>query len=110
MKCNFMNSLTEFLNLDNDEKRGEEHITGEEFDEISFNHVSFKYSGTKNYIPKDINLTIHKGERLFSRKFCDRIIVIGDKRIQEKGTQEELMKKNGLYAKMFSTQAKWYVE
>lgn len=279
MKCNFMNSLIEFLNLDNDEKMGEEHITGDEFDEISFKHVSFKYPGTKNYILKDINLTIHKGERLSvvglngagkstlvklicrlydvtegeicinernineysyeeyikilsvvfqdfklfsytlnenvrigrekgclkmqqiyetsgitdwvkglkkkdatllykdydskgvepsggiaqkiaiaralyhnapvvildeptaaldpvaeyeiynrfhelvnnktaiyishrlsSCKFCDRIVVIGDKRIQEEGTHEELMEKNGLYAKMFSTQAKWYVE
>lgn len=279
MKCNFMNSLIEFLNLDNDEKMGEEHITRDEFDEISFKHVSFKYPGTKNYILQDINLTIHKGERLSvvglngagkstlvklicrlydvtegeicingrnineysyeeyikilsvvfqdfklfsytlnenvrigrekecmkmqqiyetsgiadwvkglkkkdatllykdydskgvepsggmaqkiaiaralyhnapvvildeptaaldpvaeyeiynrfhelvnnktaiyishrlsSCKFCDRIVVIGDKRIQEEGTHEELMEKNGLYAKMFSTQAKWYVE
>lgn len=279
MKCNFMNSLIEFLNLDNDEKMGEEHITGDEFDEISFKNVSFKYPGTKNYILQDINLTIHKGERLSvvglngagkstlvklicrlydvmegeicingrnineysyeeyikilsvvfqdfklfsytlnenvrigreneclkmqqiyetsgiadwvknlkkkdatllykdydskgvepsggiaqkiaiaralyhnapvvildeptaaldpvaeyeiynrfhelvnnktaiyishrlsSCKFCDKIIVIGDKRIQEEGTHEELMEKNGLYAKMFSTQAKWYVE
>lgn len=45
-----------------------------------------------------------------SCKFCDRIIVIGDKTIQEEGTHNELMKKKGIYEQMFETQAKWYVE
>lgn len=64
MKCNFMNSLIEFLKLDNEEQVGEEYIKREEFKEICFKHVSFKYPGTKDYILKDINLTIHKGEHL----------------------------------------------
>lgn len=54
--------------------------------------------------------TIYISHRMSSCKFCDRIIVIGDKTIQEAGTHNELMKKKGIYEQMFETQAKWYVE
>ena len=48
--------------------------------------------------------------RLSSCKFCDRIIVINDKKIEEMGSHEELMNKKGLYARMFQSQAQWYTE
>lgn len=48
--------------------------------------------------------------RLSSCKFCDRIIVINDKRIEEIGNHDELMNKKGLYARMFQSQAQWYTE
>ena len=44
------------------------------------------------------------------RKFFDKIIVLADKTIREVGSHEELMERNGIYAEMFRTQAKWYVE
>lgn len=53
---------------------------------------------------------IYISHRLSSCKFCDKIIVLADKTIREVGSHEELMERNGSYAEMFRTQAKWYVE
>ena len=53
---------------------------------------------------------IYISHRLSSCKFCDRIIVLGDKKIQETGSHDELMEQNGLYAQMFRTQAQWYAK
>lgn len=53
---------------------------------------------------------IYISHRLSSCRFCDRIIVIGDKTIKEMGTHEELLRKKGIYEEMFRTQARWYVE
>jgi len=47
--------------------------------------------------------------RLSSTRFCDKIIVLDNGEIVESGTHEALMKKDGLYAKMFNSQAKYYV-
>ena len=52
---------------------------------------------------------IYISHRLSSCKFCDRIIVLGDKTIKEAGSHDELMERDGLYAQMFRTQAQWYV-
>ncbi|WP_058300702.1 ABC transporter ATP-binding protein [Gorillibacterium timonense] len=46
--------------------------------------------------------------RLGSVKLADRIIVMETGRIIEDGTHEELMKKDGVYASMFLSQAEWY--
>ena len=52
---------------------------------------------------------IYISHRLSSCKFCDKIIVIGDRTIKEMGTHDELLKKKGIYEEMFRTQAQWYV-
>lgn len=53
---------------------------------------------------------IYISHRLSSCKFCDKIAVFDKKKIQEYGSHEELIKKDGLYAQMYKTQAKWYLE
>lgn len=52
---------------------------------------------------------IYISHRMSSCKFCDRIVVINDGRIEEEGSHDSLMEKNGLYAKMYNTQANYYV-
>lgn len=47
--------------------------------------------------------------RLGFAKKADRILVINEGKIQEEGNHNELMKKNGLYAEMFSAQREWYI-
>jgi len=46
--------------------------------------------------------------RLGSCKHADHILVLDKGRLIEQGTHEELMRLNGKYAAMFTTQAKWY--
>ena len=61
-------------------------------------------------------LKISKGQtslfishRLSSTKYADRIIVCDNGKITENGTHEQLMKEDGLYKEMFTTQAELYV-
>lgn len=46
--------------------------------------------------------------RLSSTRFCDRIILIDGGKVAEEGTHEELLARNGLYAKMFEMQSQYY--
>ena len=48
--------------------------------------------------------TIVIAHRLSTIKNADRIIVIDDGRILEQGTHEELLKSNGIYAKLYQAQ------
>ncbi|WP_346886637.1 ABC transporter ATP-binding protein [Clostridium sp. UBA4395] len=53
--------------------------------------------------------TIFISHRLGSTKIADEIFVIGDGAIVESGSYEELMKKNGVYTKMYESQRSWYI-
>lgn len=48
--------------------------------------------------------------RLASTRFCDRIIFIGDGKILEEGTHDELMIKDSSYASLFNIQSRYYKE
>ena len=48
--------------------------------------------------------------RLASTRFCDRILFLRDGVIAEEGTHEELLARNGEYAKLFHIQARYYQE
>lgn len=59
------------------------------------------------------SLLSHKGcimisHRLASSKLADTIFVLKNGVVAEKGTHDELMAKNGLYAYMFHAQSSWY--
>lgn len=54
--------------------------------------------------------TVFISHRLASTKFCDRILFFEDGKIQEDGTHEELMERQGRYAEMFSIQSRYYKE
>ena len=48
--------------------------------------------------------------RLASTRFCDRIIFIADGGIAEEGTHESLLAMDGVYAKLFEVQSRYYQE
>ena len=59
-------------------------------------------SGTKD------KTVIYISHRLSSAVLSDKIYVFGNGTVQEEGTHEELMEKNGIYAEMFELQASSY--
>ncbi len=46
--------------------------------------------------------------RLASTRFCDRILFLKDGRIAEEGTHQQLLEKNGEYARLFAVQSRYY--
>lgn len=52
--------------------------------------------------------TLFISHRLGSTKLADEIFVIGDGRLLEHGSHEELMQKRGVYADMYEKQRSWY--
>lgn len=52
--------------------------------------------------------SIFISHRLASTRFCDKILYLENGTVIEEGTHEELLKKNGEYAKMFEIQAHYY--
>lgn len=72
-------------------------------DPIAENELYLKYGeAAKNCT------SLYISHRLSSTRFCDRIILLENAQIQEEGTHEELMKKNGRYAELFELQSKYY--
>ena len=65
--------------------------------------------GKYNEFTKE-KLSFFISHRLASTRFCDRILLLGDGRILEEGSHEELLAENGLYARMFHEQSKYYKE
>ncbi len=52
--------------------------------------------------------TIFISHRLGSTKLADVIYVLSDGKIAEHGSHDRLMEANGIYSKMFTSQAEWY--
>ncbi len=52
---------------------------------------------------------VYISHRLSSTRFCDEIAVFAGGRIVERGTHEELMRRQGRYAELFEMQAQFYV-
>lgn len=48
--------------------------------------------------------------RLGSTKICDRILVLSNGKILEQGSHKELMRNDGMYARMYEAQSSWYHE
>ena len=74
-------------------------------DAIAENEIYAKY----NSLTKG-KTSIFISHRLSSTKFCDRIIMLDRGKIIEEGTHDELLKKNGEYAKMYAMQSSYYNE
>jgi ATP-binding cassette subfamily B protein len=53
--------------------------------------------------------TLFISHRLGSTKLADEILVIGDGRVVEKGSHQELMEAGGVYAEMYEKQRSWYL-
>ncbi len=52
--------------------------------------------------------TIFISHRLGSTKLADEILVVDEGKIVERGTHDELMVANGIYAEMYESQGSWY--
>ncbi|MDY2919577.1 MAG: ABC transporter ATP-binding protein [Anaerococcus sp.] len=64
------------------------------------------YSQFKNLMYGRTSIFI--SHRLASTKMADEIFVFDGGKIVEKGTHNELIKKDGMYAKMYKEQSRWY--
>lgn len=72
-------------------------------DPIAENHLYLKYQELTAG-----KTSVYISHRFASTRFCDRIVLLADGRIVESGTHEELMEKNGEYARMFGVQSQYY--
>jgi len=87
--------------------RGKDFIVLDEptsnLDPIAETEVFQKYMGLTQ--GKTVIMVTH---RISIAALADRIVVFKDGRIVEDGSHEELLSRNGEYARLYSTQAQWY--
>ena len=74
-------------------------------DPIAESEIYNKYSELT-----DGRMAVYISHRLASTRFCDRIILIEGGRIDEEGTHDELISRNGHYANLFELQSRYYRE
>lgn len=74
-------------------------------DPIAESEIYNKYSKLT-----DGRMSVYISHRLASTRFCDRIILIAEGRIDEEGTHDELITRNGRYAELFKMQSRYYQE
>ena len=58
----------------------------------------------------DGRMAVYISHRLASTRFCDRIILIAEGCIDEEGTHDELIARNGHYADLFEIQSRYYLK
>lgn len=61
-----------------------------------------------NELTKD-KTALYISHRLASTRFCDEIIFLENGKILEKGTHDDLIKKDGAYARFYRLQSKYYL-
>lgn len=72
-------------------------------DPIAESEIYNKYNELTNG-----RMSIYISHRLASTRFCDRIILLADGHIDEEGTHDELITRNGCYAELFEIQSRYY--
>ncbi len=74
-------------------------------DPISENDIYMKYSSMTCK-----RTSVFISHRFASTRFCDRIILLADGKIEEEGTHESLLARGGEYARLFEIQSRYYAQ
>ena len=64
MKANFMSAYIGYMFFPDEAASGKDVPSEESFDGITLEHVSFRYPGTEQWVLRDVNLQIRKGESI----------------------------------------------
>lgn len=74
-------------------------------DPIAENDIYMKYSSMTCG-----RTSVFISHRFASTRFCDRIILLADGKIEEEGTHESLLARGGEYARLFEIQSRYYAQ
>lgn len=74
-------------------------------DPIAENDIYMKYSSMTSG-----RTSVFISHRFASTRFCDRIILLANGKIEEEGTHESLLAKGGEYARLFEIQSRYYAQ